>query len=84
MATYRRETRIEAPFEEVWTFHSTTDGLEALTPEFMNLEVGGVTGPDGDPDPDELDAGARIELDSTLRRRSETADDFGHHRTNAR
>ena len=26
MATYRRETRIRAPFEEVWSFHSTTDG----------------------------------------------------------
>mgnify|MGYP006302399483 CR=1 FL=1 len=62
MATYRRETRIRAPFDEVWGFHSTTDGLEALTPEFMRLEVESVTGPDGAPDPDELDAGSRIEL----------------------
>jgi ligand-binding SRPBCC domain-containing protein len=62
MATYRRQTRIRAPFDEVWGFHSTTDGLEALTPEFMRLEVESVTGPDGAPDPDELDAGSRIEL----------------------
>lgn len=62
MATYRRETRVDAPFEEVWAFHSTTDGLEALTPGFMNLEIESVTGPDGEADPEELVAGSRIEL----------------------
>jgi ligand-binding SRPBCC domain-containing protein len=62
MATYRRETYVDAPFEDVWAFHSTTDGLEALTPAFVRLEVERVTGPDGDPDPDELVAGSRIEL----------------------
>ena len=62
MSTYRRETYIDAPFEDVWTFHSTTDGLEALTPDFMCLEVEGVTGPDGESDPEQLDAGSRIEL----------------------
>jgi ligand-binding SRPBCC domain-containing protein len=62
MATYRRETYVDAPFEDVWAFHATTDGLEALTPEFMNLDVEAVTGPDGDADPEELDAGSRIEL----------------------
>ncbi|WP_254840338.1 SRPBCC family protein [Natronomonas marina] len=62
MATYTRETRVEAPLEEVWAFHSTVDGLEALTPDFMNLEVRAVTGPDGDPDPEVLAAGSRIDL----------------------
>lgn len=62
MATYRRETYIEAPIEEVWAFHSTTDGLEALTPAFMHLEIERVVGPDGEPDPDVLEAGSNIEL----------------------
>ncbi len=62
MATYRRQTHIDAPLEDVWAFHSTTDGLEALTPAFMNLEVESVTGPDGNPDPEALEAGSRIEL----------------------
>jgi ligand-binding SRPBCC domain-containing protein len=62
MATYRRETRVDAPFEAVWAFHSTPDGLEALTPAFAHLEVTRVTGPDGESDPDELVAGSRLEL----------------------
>lgn len=62
MATYRRETWIDAPFEAVWEFHSTIGGLEALTPEFMRLEIDRVTGPDGDPDPEALEAGSRIEM----------------------
>lgn len=62
MSTYRRETYIDAPFEEVWTFHATTDGLEALTPDFMCLEIEAITGPDGEADPEQLDAGSRIEL----------------------
>ncbi len=62
MATYRRETWIDAPFEDVWTFHSTTDGLEALTPDFMRLEIDRVVGPDGNLDPEELAAGSRIEM----------------------
>lgn len=62
MATYRRETVIDAPFEEVWAFHATTDGLEALTPGFVNLEIDRVLGPDGEADPDELGVGSRIEM----------------------
>ena len=62
MATYTRETRVRAPLDEVWRFHSTVDGLEALTPDFMNLEVRSVTAPDGEPDPEVLEAGSRIEL----------------------
>lgn len=62
MATYRRATRIDAPLEDVWTFHSQIDGLEALTPGFLNLRVERVVGPDGDLDPPELIEGTRIEL----------------------
>jgi ligand-binding SRPBCC domain-containing protein len=62
MATYRRETRVRAPLEDVWAFHSEIEGLEALTPDFMNLEVRSVTGPDGDSDPEILEAGSRIEM----------------------
>lgn len=62
MTTYRRETRIEAPFEAVWQFHATIDGLEALTPAFMNLEIERVSGPDGDPNLGALEAGSRIEM----------------------
>jgi ligand-binding SRPBCC domain-containing protein len=62
MTTYSRKTRIHAPFEDVWSFHATLDGLEALTPDFMNLMVRSVTGPDGDPNPEEMVAGTRIDL----------------------
>lgn len=64
MATYRRETRVDAPLETVWNFHSTIDGLEALTPKFLHLEIDAVTGPEGRPNPAsaELVTGSRIEL----------------------
>ncbi len=61
METYRRETRVRAPLSRVWEFHSTTDGLEALTPDWMNLRVESVTGPDGGADPEVLVEGSRIE-----------------------
>ena len=62
MSTYRREIRVAAPLEEVWAFHSRVSGLEALTPGFMNLRVEGVTGPAGEPDPEVLEAGSRIDM----------------------
>jgi len=61
MPVYQREVRVEAPFEEVWEFHSKITGLKALTPGWMNLEIESVTGPDGDPDPGILEAGSRAE-----------------------
>lgn len=61
MASYERETRVRAPFEEVWAFYSHVDGLEALTPGFLNLAVERVVGPDGTRDRDqELVVGARV------------------------
>ncbi|RLM57606.1 cyclase [Halobellus sp. Atlit-31R] len=62
MATYSRCTRVSAPLSEVWDFHSRVSGLEALTPEWMNLRIESVTGPDGDADPEILEAGSEIEM----------------------
>ncbi|AGN00011.1 hypothetical protein L593_00280 [Salinarchaeum sp. Harcht-Bsk1] len=62
MAVYERTTRVRAPFEEVWEFHATTDGLVALTPNWLGLKVEEVTGPDGEPDPAELVEGSEIQL----------------------
>jgi len=60
MATYQRETRVRAPLEDVWAFHSTVDGLVALTPDWMGMRVESIVGPDGERDPDILDTGAEI------------------------
>ena len=62
MPTYRRTTRVPAPIEDVWAFHSTVDGLRELTPGWMNLRIGGVEGPDGSPDPAVLVAGSEIQM----------------------
>ncbi len=62
MPTYRRETRVNAPIEEVWDFHSTIEGLRALTPAWMNLRIESIEGPDGTPDPETLVEGSRIRM----------------------
>jgi len=62
MARYRRRVRVRAPLEEVWTFHSKVEGLEALTPTWLYLRVESVRGPDGEPDPKVLDAGSVVRL----------------------
>ena len=64
MATYRRRTRIRAPLAEVWAFHSTIDGLEALTPGWMGLAVESVRPPEGHGDTDELLEGTEITMAS--------------------
>ena len=60
MPTFERTTRIRAPLDEVWTFHSDPAGLVALTPPWMRLRVEATTGPDGEDDPAVLEEGARI------------------------
>lgn len=60
MATYQRSVRVRAPFEEVWDFHQRVEGLEALTPDFLHMRAESVTGPAGEPDPEELAAGSEI------------------------
>lgn len=62
MVTYVRETRVAAPFERVWAFHTTIDGLTAVTPDWMNLRVEGVFGPDGEPGQEELVAGSVVRV----------------------
>lgn len=61
MPVYERETRVDAPFEEVWDFHSRGEGLEALTPGFMRLRIERTIGPDGEMNPELLEEGTRIE-----------------------
>ena len=61
MPTYERSVRVNAPFEEVWDFHSTEEGLVALTPGWMNIRIDAVRGPDGEPDPEVLEAGSVVE-----------------------
>jgi ligand-binding SRPBCC domain-containing protein len=62
MATYERETYVDASLEDVWEFHSRVGGLEALTPGWMGLAVQAVRGPDGEPDPEILETGAEIDM----------------------
>lgn len=62
MSTYERSVFVAAPFETVWDFHATVEGLLALTPDWVNLRVEAVTGPDGEPDPEVLEAGSRIRM----------------------
>lgn len=62
MPTYTRWTRVPAPLADVWAFHSRIEGLERLTPDFLNLEVEWVRGPDGESDPEVLTAGTEIQL----------------------
>ncbi|WP_254273969.1 SRPBCC family protein [Haloarcula marina] len=60
MPVFEREVRVAAPLSEVWEFHSTGDGLVALTPDWMHLRIEETRGPDGDPDPEVLDAGSVV------------------------
>ncbi|WP_394741563.1 SRPBCC family protein [Natronococcus roseus] len=62
MVTYERQTRVDAPLEDVWEFYSRVSGLEAVTPAWMGLAVESVVGPDGEPDPDVLEAGSEVTL----------------------
>lgn len=58
MAVYTRSVRVAAPLDAVWEFHSKIEGLETLTPGWMNMHVEDVRGPDGDPDPEIMDVGS--------------------------
>lgn len=60
MRTYTREVRIDAPFDDVWDFHATERGLEALTADWLNLRVERVIGPDGTDDPAVLEPGSEL------------------------
>lgn len=62
MATYERETWVDAPLEEVWDLHQRVEGLEALTPGWMDLRVEETRGPDGALDPEVLEEGAEVRV----------------------
>lgn len=62
MPTYDRQSTIDAPLEDVWQFHSRIEGLEALTPDWMGLRVESMIGPNGERDPEVLEAGTEISL----------------------
>ncbi len=62
MAAYQRRTRVAAPFDRVWEFHSRVEGLEALTPDWMRMRLEWVRGPDGEADPEVLEAGSAVRL----------------------
>jgi ligand-binding SRPBCC domain-containing protein len=77
MPVYEHESRISAPLEEVWEFHSTAQGLRALTPGWFHLSFEEIRGPDGELDPDVLAEGSEIRLSvkpfGLLPRQSETS-----------
>lgn len=62
MPTYKRETTLRAPLDDVWAFHSRIAGLEAVTPDWLALRVERVLGPDGETDPDALEPGSEVAL----------------------
>lgn len=59
MATFTRRSTVEAPLSAVWEFHSTIDGLEALTPEAADLRIESLEIPG---DGEELRAGSEMAL----------------------
>lgn len=60
--TFTYESRVDASLQDVWEFHSTTDGLVELTPGWMNMTVEGTRGPDGTPDPEVLEEGSSVDV----------------------
>jgi len=62
MPTFEASTFVDAPLSDVWEFHSTTDGLEKLTPGWMNLLVKETRGPDGEPNPEVLVEGSEVDV----------------------
>ncbi|WP_254863249.1 SRPBCC family protein [Halovivax gelatinilyticus] len=61
MVVYQRQTVVDAPFDRVWAFHAGIDGLTAVTPNWMGLEVDRVVAPAGG-SADDLGVGSRLEL----------------------
>ncbi len=61
MPSYERSVRVAAPLDEVWDFHSRVEGLEALTPPWLDLRVESLSGPDGQPDPEVMETGAEAQ-----------------------
>lgn len=62
MAVLERATVVDAPFEDVWAFHSRIEELETVTPEWLRLRIESVRSPEGMPDPDRLVPGTTIRI----------------------
>lgn len=52
MSTFEHETHVTAGFAEVWDFHSRISGLTGLTPDWVNMRVEAIRGPEGEPAPE--------------------------------
>ncbi|RRJ29129.1 SRPBCC family protein [Halocatena pleomorpha] len=62
MPVFTRHTHVRASLDSVWEFHSSIDGLVALTPGVANLRIERVVDADGRPaDRDQLVPGTRVE-----------------------
>lgn len=62
MSLYTRSTVIDASLDAVWDFHSRIDGLITVTPDWLNLQIDAVVGPEGEPNPQLLEVDTRISL----------------------
>jgi len=62
MPVFEYESRVDAPLDDVWDFHSRVKGLTELTPGWMRLTVDATTGPDGESDPEILEEGASVDV----------------------
>lgn len=61
VVTFERATRVDAPFDRTWAFHTRTDGLMTVTPDLAGLRIRQLTWPDGTAD-ESLSEGAEIDL----------------------
>lgn len=62
MPEFEYESRVRAPLDTVWDFHSTADGLVKLTPDWFHLSIDEIRGPEGESGTEILEAGSVIEL----------------------
>lgn len=62
MATYERATVVRAPLDAVWEFHVGVYGLEALTPDWLNLQVESTMRPADSQDTDGFAEGSEVRL----------------------
>lgn len=62
MAVFERSVLVRAPFESVWSFHASVDGLEAVTPRWLDLRVESAVTADGQPTAGELTEGDEVRL----------------------
>lgn len=62
MPTFTHESTVDAPLDEVWAFHDGVDGLLALTPGFLHLNVEHMVDEAGEPTSGPLEPGDRVSL----------------------